>query len=262
MTDKNIVLSQLLDRMSNKFETTIQINLKSSSGRTSFVQPIELKKELSYKVAVTQFSVFNMPQLVNSSNNQLRYSKDAGVTWKNVSIPPGAYQYTELNTSIEGLLTTNGDWIENAIVIGVNEPLGKFTITLATNYRIDFSISNSIGIILGFNSKIISASSNLADNLGNLEGGVNTINILSDISEGGYITNNSGLLVKSGIIFTIPFLSVGLGQKIVEIPSKPIYYMINQSTIRNIFLSIVDDKGKTINFGEQVISINLHITQV
>ena len=209
------------------------------------------------------FTVFNMPRIVNSTNNQFRYSKNSGSTWKTVTLNPGAYQYADLNSEIQRVLTANSDWVTDAIVIGIDIPAGKFTLTLKTGYQVDFTIANSLRDILGFDSKIITLTgTTTADNIGNIEGGINTINVKTDITNGGYITSDNGLIVRKGIIYTIPFLSVGIGQKIIEKQQIPVYYDINQNTISAINISIIDDKDRLIDFGGQNITIVLHIKQV
>ena len=140
----NNVLKQILDRASYKFETSFQINMNESSHKVNLLERLNLNNELSYKVALVLFSTFNMPEIINSTNNQLRYSKDSGTTWKTISINPGAYQYTDLNASLQTLLTANSDWVADAIIIGIDSPTGKFTLTLATNYRVDFTIANPL----------------------------------------------------------------------------------------------------------------------
>ena len=260
--DTNL-LQQILDRANYKYETSIQINSSSSIINVNFSNPLKLNPELSYKVGVTAFAVFNLPRIINSSNNLLRYSKDAGVTWKTIAISPGAYQYSDLNPEIQTKLTANGDWVADAIVIGVDLTSGKFTIKLATNYQIDFTIANSLRSILGFNSRIIStAGINLGDTIGSIEGGINTINIATDITDGGFIADKNGNLTKKGIIYSLPFLSVPIGAKIVDVPACPIYYTLNQNILTSMNFSIVDENGKIIDFGGQTITFILHIKQV
>ena len=260
--DTNL-LQQILDRANSKFETSIQMNSTSSIITVNFPNKLNLKPELSYKVGVTLFSVFNLPKIVNENNNQLRYSKDNGVTWKTVSLSPGAYQYSDLNPEIQTKLTANSDWTTDAIVIGVDLPSGKFTVKLLANYQIDFNIPNSIRTILGFDARIISTVGiNLGDKIGNIEGGISTINIKSDLSNGGYIADDNNNLIQRGILFTIPFLSVGMGSKIIEAPTNPIYYSVNQTSISSINLSVVDENNRIIDFGGQTITIILHLKQV
>lgn len=257
------LLSQMNDRMNNKFETSIQINMTTSQIRVPLPEPIKLNPKLSYKVGVRLFSVFNMPRIVNSTNNKFRYSKDSGATWKTVTLNPGAYEYTDLNNEIKRQLELNSDWVDKAIEIGTDIPAGRFTLTLKAGYQVDFTISNSIRLILGFFSKIITfTGTTTADDIGNIEGGINTINIKTDITNGGYITNERGDLVRKGIVYSIPFLSVGIGQKIIDKQQTPVFYDINQNNISAIYVSIIDEKDRLIDFGGQNITVVFHIKQV
>ena len=256
------VQKQLVDRLRSRYDDSIAIEDESSEIAYRVSTAIRLNPNLSYKVGLVFFGVFNLPRLINSTNNNFRYSKDSGATWKTGIIPPGAYDIDDLNSAIQTILTANGDWIDNAIVIEVINAVAKFVIKLASGYQVDFTINNSLGSILGFNSRIISSSSNTADTIGNIQAGVNSINIKTDISFGGLVGNSTTkTLERKGIIYSIPLFIQPIGGYIAEAPLNPIYYPLSVNRIENIYIRVEDWNGKLIDFGGEKILILLHIKQ-
>ena len=130
---------------------------------------------------------------VDSSNNQIIYN---GTTY---TIPSGLYTNDEIGAGINRVLGTD------KFTISADENIGKMVITFdnATSGSIDFTQPNSIGLVLGFNNVVDSATNlyNVAPN----ESKFNSINyyiIQSDIVNQGMkvgTKTNGSIIAKINI---------------------------------------------------------------
>ena len=86
---------------------------------------------------------------------------------------------------------------------------------------------------------------------------IHTINIKTNLIDGGYINNK-----RNNILHSIPTFTVPVGYKIIEKPSFPIKVPLKKKNIDVITIEIVDEDGNLIDFGGEKINIRLSIEQV
>ena len=99
-------------------------------------------------------------------NNVLRYSKDGGNSWVDIKLDTDSYELSAISNEIQRLMANNGDYDQNAdnpyfITITANLSELKSIVHISNeNYKIDFSVPNSIGSVLGFSNEIIGVGYN------------------------------------------------------------------------------------------------------
>ena len=245
-------IKKIADIANSKYENFFILNGKSSNLSMRIPTPINLDSSRNYKMGLKFFSVYNTIRNVTDQNNKIKYSKDGGTTWIDKTFEPGSYEAAELVKELGDVDANNKPNIDFEPYI----PTNKFKLVLKNNRQVDFTIDKSIRNILGFNSKKYTTTT-IAENKSNIENQIDIINIHCNIVEGGYFNG-----LQQNIIYSIPSFTVALGHKIIETPMKPIYLPITITSIHNIQLEIKDNNGNPIDFGEENITVQLHIKQI
>src|SRR5208282_4120211 len=137
-----------------------------------FPSPIILP-DYDHEIALVNLETWYSFANISVTNNLFRYSIDGGLTWKLLTIDIGSYQIESINDEIQRLLQINGDWDSdnNAhyITLSPNISTLKAVIEITNaDYRVDFTIDNSIRSILGFDSAVLSQGCNISDDLVNI----------------------------------------------------------------------------------------------
>ena len=182
--------------------------------------PIVIPKEAkNCVIRVLQAQVWwTIPNIVTGVNDQFRCTYDDGIleVTQQVTIPQGLYDLDALNQAIdvqlqavgfpEGLFTLIADNATQKVIIQANDPYAT------TGLRIDFTISNSIREILGFDSQLLPAGGNttqqeqfIGDNTANFNT-VNSLLIHSDLTSRGILVNNT---YNQSIVQVVPDVEVG-----------------------------------------------------
>ena len=246
-------IKKIADITNSKYENFFILSGRSSNLSMQIPTPIKLDSNRNYKMGLKFFSVYNTIRNVTTENNKFKYSKDAGKTWETKTFEPGSYEASELIKELGDVDTsTNKPNIDFEPYI----PTNKFKLVLRNNRQVDFTIDKSIRNILGFDSKKYTTTT-IAENKSNIESQIDIINIHCDVVEGGYFNG-----LPQNIIYSIPSFTVPLGYKIIENLVKPIYLPVIISTISSIKLEIKDNNGNPIDFGEENITVQLHLKQI
>ena len=108
----------------------------------------------------------NVKNIKTGINDNLRYSKDGGVSWTDINIPTGVYEFVDINKEIHRQLELNGDAKSDyyPIELEVHHASLKSIIELAPQYQVDLTASNSITHVLGFNPQILTNRNNKSEN--------------------------------------------------------------------------------------------------
>ena len=106
--------------MSKKFNRTFDFFSVRNPFKQTLGTPIQLYEDREYEIGIKKFAVFDAINNIQQGNNEFRFSKDNGITWKKVKIQPGSWEVKSLSSEIQRLLTAAGDWKENAIVFGAS----------------------------------------------------------------------------------------------------------------------------------------------
>lgn len=247
-------IEKLIDIVGNKYEETIHITENSSEIRVKFNTPIQLDPNKNYKIAVKYFSVYNSIYNITAENNELRYKING--EWKTFKLDHGAYEVKNINERI-----LNDANIKDNIVFFPDTPTGRAMMKLKSGVEVDFKHEKSFRDLLGFNKKIYTEPSNLAENMAKINLDRSLINITCDCINSGYIKSKK-LYELGNIIYSIPTYTVPPGYKITETPHKPEYLRITKSQLKEINLRVVDENDVLHDFNNEEIVIKLHIKQV
>ena len=190
-------LFNLIEPISNSFQRRavsispfVSYNTSPETFTYRFPTPI-IFPDYDFEIALVNLETWYSFPNVTSSNNRISYSVDDGKTWKLIAIETGSYQLESINDEIQRLLKINGDWdsVSNAYYINISantSTLKSFIDITNANYKIDFTISNSLRAILGFDSVILSQGHIISDSIVNIID-FNSIFVNCDCINGSYV---------------------------------------------------------------------------
>ena len=154
-------------------QTYIMSGMKSDFT-TKYSPPISLDDSKQHEAALLSIDLFNSIPNITNLNNVLRYSKDDGNSWVNIELDTGSYELSAINNEFQRLMAINGDYDHTAdnpyyITITANLSELKSIVHIShDSYKIDFSVPNSIGSVLGFTNEIIGKGYNESPNIVNI----------------------------------------------------------------------------------------------
>ena len=105
-------------------------------------------------------------------NDNLRYSKDGGVSWTDINLPEGLYEIDDINDEIYRQLELRDEAEPGRypIYLSMNIVTQKSIIELGYMYQVDLTPPNSVATILGFKPKILGKyNTNWSENKINLQ---------------------------------------------------------------------------------------------
>ena len=259
------LLRQLVKNTSPKLSNSLLLSGSTSNFTINFSPTIDLSQNAKYEVALIRLETYYSFPNIDSSNNLFKYSPNFGTTWNTITIPTGCYEISAINAYIQRSMKDAGyyDSTNSAyyITLSTNFNTLKTIISLAPNYKIDFTIPNSLRTVLGFNSQIYSA---VSTSQGNSFESENIVNILSvneilvhaDIIGGSYINGSS-----KSVLYSF-FPGVGPGYKIIEVPKNLVYLPITRERIDSINIRLTDQDGKELDLRGETLTIRLHLREV
>lgn len=217
---------------------TLSITGCKSALSTNYSPALQLGGE--YECGLVFFSTFNSIPNVGKNNNKFYYGDN-----EMVEIPEGSYELLDIYDFLKSHLT------DCTFKLMCNNN------TLSTNIfcskDIHFEKAGSIARTLGFRNEILKANI--------LHDSVFPVSILSttivriecDIVSGSYINGK-----PSHIIYEFA-PSVPPGYRIIEIPKNLIYFPVNQDSVSEINIRILDTKNNLINLREEELQLYLHL---
>ena len=171
---------------------------------------------------------YSIPNISNK-NNSFTYSANGGVDWHTITIPTGSYDIEDINNTIQRGITSNGHWDEANEEFYVSILANPNTMN---NYQVNFKSGTSLRKLLGFNSKVYTASQESERVVDILS--VNSILVHLDIISGSYVNG-----VARHTIYSF-FPNVSPGHKIVENPKTVIYLPITLHVIHSMQITLED----------------------
>ncbi len=117
-------------------------------------------------------------EITKNKNDNLRYSKDGGETWNDITLPEGIYDLGKINKSIHTIMRNIDDYDKNEggvekfpIYVSKNLHTDKYRIELryvlgigmTEELQVDLTVPNSIGRTLGFNPQILTKEENISE---------------------------------------------------------------------------------------------------
>lgn len=226
---------------------TVTLSDKSSDLVADFFPPLDLSNG-KYELGLVDFQTFHAIPNIDESNNKFYYGGD-----KEIIIPKGSYELSSINTYIQDNIRKEIDEDpDNIFILRANNNTLKSEIKC--KYSIDFSKPNTIGSILGFSNKnLLEPDKWYESDITVKMIKVNIIRIECNITAGAY---SNGKIVHTIHEF---FPNVEPGYKISETPSNVIYLPIIVRVIDRINLRVVDQTGDLVDFGDEEVTIRLHI---
>ena len=207
--------------------------------------------DIALEKAAMSYSFFNISQ--NLGNNILGYKTAAGNPTKQVVLPDGNYNVTDMNNYFQAQMKANGDYDQTNntyyITISANVNALKTQVTISNNYVLDLTVS-SIWQLLGYNGPLTISASGLSPNLINISN-VNAILIHCSIVEGSYYNGNPSDILYMFVPNTSP------GQYMTVQPNVPTYMRVLPDTIRDITMYVTDNLGNLLDFNNQPITYYL-----
>lgn len=211
--------------------------------RAEFNPPILLDKTTEYVMGLTSFESFNTIPNVTSENNQFQMGNIP-----RIYIPEGSYEISDISKYISSQLNH-----KNREDIHIKANNNTLKTVIKGTYDIDFTINNSIGPLLGFTSRHLSANIHHESDYP-----ANIIKINSLLIDCNITTGNYKNGMPAHVIHQF-FPNVPPGYKIIECPLHITYLPISTKTISEITLQILDQDGKLVNFRGETVTIGLHL---
>lgn len=219
---------------------TFTLSGESSILESYYFPPIELSPNKKYVLGLIELLTFNSIPNIDENSNKIYIDE------KPLTIPTGSYEITDINTFIQTKLPKD-------ISFSLTANNNTLKSVIECNKVVDFQPIDSIANLLGFsNTKLepnkVHTSLKPVKILK-----FNVLRVECNITSGAYINDRK--------VHTIHefFPAVPPGFKIIEIPSKVIYHPVSVNSINYIQLKIVDEKGHSVNFRQETITVRLHL---
>ena len=263
--DEKALLQKIVDNTEKTARNTdsklsfyILLTAKSTLIQTKFNPNIHLESGKKYEMALVNLETYYSFPNVDATNNNFKYSPDNGKTWSNIDIPEGCYEISDINLYIQRIMKDNGHY-DSAnekyhIRIKANNNTLRAVLNISGNYQVDFTTSNSIRTVLGFNKNVYSASYNESENIVNIIN-ISSLRVTCDIIGSSYSNGKTENTIYSF------FPNVGPGYKIIEVPVNLVYLPITLNKIPAMETKLIDQNGKLINLRGEELSIRFHIRE-
>lgn len=222
---------------------TLTLSSNSSILSAQYNPPIELSPYKNYALGLVTLLTFNSIPNISEGNNKFYIGNQV------IALPTGSYEISEIEAYILQILRQRD--------ININFSLKPNNSTLRSEIKssepIDFQPQDSIANILGFDHRLLIASTlHISNSPVNITK-VNSLRVECSITTGAYVNDQK--------VHTIHefFPNEPAGFKIIEVPKQIIYLPVSVKTIDYIQLRIVDQDGDLVDFRGETITIRLHI---
>lgn len=232
-------------------------NTQTDNFRVVFNQPLNLEGEGGYEIALLQaklwYSWYNIS--AENGNNLMRYSTDAGLTWKNVTFPDGQYEISQINDYLHRIMKNNGDYFVNGsgqddwnidILANFSTLKVQVDIVSGSNYQLDLA-SSKIYTLLGF-AQIVVTTSQSGTNIANINNDINSLSIETDVVSGTYNNGLAGNVLWTFVPTTAPGTNIDIN--IIN----PVYIPVSANRIQSISMRIIDNLGRRVNLNSQPVT--------
>ncbi|CAH3018510.1 unnamed protein product [Porites evermanni] len=175
-----------------------------------------------------RFTWFN----VNAGyDNQLNpFSSDSGTNFTNMSFLPGVWNYSDFDSYIKQktVIKSSRKDDEYRISLAFDETIFKVTITLKTNYQLDFTKFNFYELI-GCDKKVLTALSNVGTKVPNLSQDTDILNIHCDLVSDSLVDGE-----ENDIVYSFSTSVLRTSYNFILQPRRITYNPINKQTISSV----------------------------
>lgn len=245
-------------------ERTIVLNSKTAKQRNTnnvpenftikFDRPLILPNDRRYKIALLKlqgnYTWYNIESALN--NHQIRYSPDAGTTWKTITFPNGVYTYTDLNAYIHAIMKANGDStvVDGFDVFNIELVFNLSTflveIILTSNYHFDI-YTQAYGDLIGYDVAILTTTGS-GQRLPDITRSLDSVQVSCSLVEESIVSG-----VYSDIIYTYPTATLSRSYSYQFEPTHLQYSPMLGNKIDSITMRTSDVNGALINLN------NIHV---
>ena len=212
------------------------------------------------KVGVRKVSTYNGFYNITTSNNIFTYTSGAVHT---VIVAPGIYTVSTIQAAIRAAMTNNGETAANIANFKINIYTPNVGTNITSPFAFDFTPTNSINTVLGFNATtyalIGTLSFYLSQNPANITSNDYSYVQCSIITSGYTVPNYNGnttQAIPSNIIYGFPIMaSPGSSVQFNEV--VPMYLPTRSNIISTIQFTLVNKYLQQINNPGQAITIDL-----
>ena len=218
---------------------------KPSDFTIKYNEPIRLNPNRQYELGLDRiismsFTWFNITAELN--NQKIKYSSDSGSTWKEITFPPGTWNYVDFNDHIkEETRTGTSNNPSYPITLEFDNTTYKTIITLASNYQLDLRTSN-FNDLIGFNKRILTSTENIGDYTPNLSQDTEILNIHCDLISESLVDGD-----ETDIIYTFGTNDLTPSYAFTKEPLRVQYNPVNKYLINNIRIYITDGERRIID---------------
>ena len=206
---------------------------------------MHLSNDMNHELAVDRVTMTYSWHNINTEygNNTIKYSKDNGSTWKQITFVDGMYSYDDISEYINKVITQNDDEpSNNRVGIKIYFVLTSYRVVveLGNQWQLDIQNSN-FGELIGFEPIIIKNTS-YSSKLPNITNSVDSIQINSDIitdsiTDGRY-SNTLLVISTNNLTRSYPFTFE---------PKRALFSPISKTNISEMRIYITDSLGRLIN---------------
>ena len=206
---------------------------------------MHLSNDMNHELAVDRVSMTYSWHNINTEygNNNIKYSKDNGSTWKKITFVNGMYSYDDISDYINQVITDHDDQpSNNRVGIKIYFVLTSYRVVveLGNQWQLDIRNSN-FGELIGFEPIIIKNTS-YSSKLPNITNSVDSIHINSDIitdsiTDGRY-SNTLLVISTDNLTRSYPFTFE---------PKRALFSPISKTNISEMRIYITDSLGRLIN---------------
>lgn len=226
---------------------TFTLKGRSHQLEAYFVPPIELDPRFDYSLALISLNTWNTIPNIEKGRNRFYYTTNS--EQRLLEIPTGSYELEDIEHFIQDHLSFIGNTEEERNrILSLKPNNNTLKCELQSIYEIDFTRKDSIARLLGFSPQLLKSNSLHESDLPVEIIQVVTIRVECNIISGSYYTNNPSHTLYEFSPTVDPGYSINIE------PRNLIYLPVNQKSIYNITLNLVDQDSRPLNFrGEEVV---------
>ena len=245
-------LERIAKNTSPKFSSMLTLTGKGSRLEETFQPEISIDAGCHYEIAFTSLETYYSMPNIDSSNNTIQVAKIGG-KWTTLTVETGCYGLMHIDKEISRLL--EGVGMPKAVKFKANYNTFKCIMIIPAGYMVNFTKNQSIGNVLGFESKKYEAKAQkrfVSDNTIQILP-INSILIHCNLVGGSYLNG-----IQVPVVYSF-FPDVEPGDKIIERPVEYIYLPISSDIIRHMTVWLTDQDQNLLNLRNEEVTIRFHL---
>ena len=262
ISNHNYVLYSYMEReiVLSSYSVKDQGNNTPSDFVTQFTRPLRLDDNKQYAIGLNRiinmsFTWFNVN--AGYDNQLIKYSKDGGLSFTNISFPAGVWNYTDFNAYIREatVIKQANKEDEYPIDLTFDDTTFRVTIELKQNYQLDLTQSNFYDLI-GFDKEIVTQTKT-GPRVPYLSVDTDLLNVRCNLVNNSLVDGED-----SDIIFSFSTSVLRCSYSFTMEPRRVTFNPINKNSISVIRIQITDGKRRIINLNGADTSFSLILKQI